>query len=208
MAYVVDDDVSVCRALKLLLNQHGFKVETFTRPAEFLTFKHPRVPSCLVLDVRMPVMSGLALQDVMAERHMTIPIVFITSFGTISKSVRAMKAGAIDFLAKPFMEEKLLGAIEIAITQNKLQIKHDIETEKIKDHINSLSPRELEVFRFVIKGMLNKQIASKRKISIQTVKVHRGHVMKKMQAKTLTDLIHLAQKANTLSPPPSVSLRR
>jgi len=198
IAYVVDDDVSVCRSLRLLLNQHGFRVETFTRATDFLTFKHIKLPSCLVLDVRMPGMSGLALQDIMTDRKLAVPIIFITSFGTISKSVRAIKAGAVDFLAKPFTEEKLLNAIEIAITQNKAHHKQQAEIEKIKDHVDTLSPRELEVFHFVTKGMLNKQIASKRGTSIQTIKVHRGRVMYKMHAKTLTELIHFAQKAGII----------
>jgi FixJ family two-component response regulator len=192
IAYVVDDDVSVCRALKLLLEQHGFRVETFTHATEFLDFKHLKAPSCLVLDVRMPGMSGLALQSVMTNRQLNIPIVFITSFGTISVSVKAMKAGAIDFLPKPFTEKRLLNAIEIAITKSKVQSKKQAEITRIKGDINTLSPRELEVFRFVTQGMLNKQIASKRGTSIQTIKAHRGHVMLKMHAKTLTELIHFA----------------
>jgi FixJ family two-component response regulator len=130
----------------------------------------------------------------MTEKQLNIPIVFITSFGTISVSVKAMKAGAIDFLPKPFTEKRLLNAIEIAITQSKALNKQQAEITKIKGDINTLSPRELEVFRFVTQGMLNKQIASKRGTSIQTVKVHRGHVMFKMHAKTLTELIHFAQK--------------
>lgn len=194
--YVVDDNISICRALKLLLKQHGFRVETFTSAEEFLTFKHPPKPSCLVLDVRMPGgISGLALQKVMIDRQLLIPIVFITSFGTITMSVKAMKAGAIDFLPKPFTEKRLLNAIEIAIVKNKDQIKQKKEKIKIEEHIKTLSPRELEVFHFVVKGMLNKQIASKRGTSIQTIKIHRGHVMYKMQAKNLIELIRFAQKA-------------
>jgi FixJ family two-component response regulator len=192
IAYVVDDDVSVCRALEILLKLHGFRVETFTRATDFLSFKHPKAPSCLVLDVRMPGMSGLALQQAMADRELHIPIIFITSFGTISVSVKAMKAGAIDFLPKPFTEKILLSAIEIGIAKNKIQNKKQAEINKINRDITSLSPRELEVFHFVVKGMLNKQIASKRGTSIQTIKVHRGHVMFKMHAKTLTELIHFA----------------
>ncbi len=202
ITYVVDDDVSVCRALKLLLKQHGFRVETFTRATEFLAFKHLKVPSCLVLDVRMPSMSGIVLQNVMTDRQLNIPIIFITSFGTISMGVRAMKAGAIDFLPKPFTEENLLSAIEIAIVKNKAEIKRQTEIANIKGHINTLSPRELEVFRLVTQGMLNKQIAAKRKITIQTIKIHRSRVMYKMQAKTLTELIHFAQKADNRSPKP------
>jgi FixJ family two-component response regulator len=194
--YVVDDNVSVGKAVKLLLEQSGFRVETFTSAEEFLAFKYLKKPSCLVLDVRMPGgISGLALQEVMIERQLLIPIVFITSFGTITMSVKAMKAGAIDFLSKPFSEKRLLNAIEIAIDKNKIQIKQQAEKAKIEGHINTLSPRELEVFQFVAQGMLNKQIASKRGTSIQTIKVHRGRVMYKMQAKNLIELIHFAHKA-------------
>jgi len=199
--YVVDDDVSVCRALKLLLKQHGFRVETFTSAKEFLAFKYPAQPSCLVLDIRMPEgISGLKLQEVMVERQLLIPIVFITSFGTITMSVKAMKAGAIDFIPKPFTEKRLLNAIEIAIVKNKTQIKEQREKGKIKEHISTLSPRELEVFRFVTQGMLNKQIASKRGTSIQTIKIHRGRVMYKMQARNLIELISFAQKVGITAP--------
>jgi FixJ family two-component response regulator len=198
--YVVDDNVSVCRALKLLLELNGFRVETFACAEEFLVFKYLKRPSCLVLDVRMPGgISGLTLQDVMLDRQLAIPIVFITSFGTVSTSVKAMKAGAIDFLSKPFSEKRLLNAIGIAIVKNKTQMKQQTEITEIKGHVNTLSPRELEVFRFVTQGLLNKQIASKRGTSIQTIKVHRGHVMTKMHAKTLTELIHFAQKAGIFS---------
>jgi FixJ family two-component response regulator len=143
--------------------------------------------------------SGLALQDVMIERQLIIPIVFITSFGTISMSVKAMKAGAIDFLPKPFTEKRLLNAIEIAIAKNKIQNKKQAEIAKIKRDIKTLSPRELEVFNFVAHGMLNKQIALKRGTSIQTIKVHRGRVMFKMHANNLIQLIHFAQKADIIS---------
>ena len=193
--YVVDDDASVCRAVSLLLKLHGFQVETFTRADNFLDFKHPKVPSCLVLHIRLPTINGLALQQVMAKRGMVTPIIFITGHGDIPMSVKAMKAGAIDFLPKPFTEEKLLNAITLAISKSKTQNQKQTEISKIKRRIETLSPRELEVFGFVAQGMLNKQIASKRGTSLQTIKVHRGRVMQKMQAKTVTELIHFAQKA-------------
>ena len=197
--YVVDDDVSMRRALKLLLEQHGFRVETFTRAAEFLAVKHNKVPSCLILDIRMPGMTGLALQEAMAARQVTIPIVFITGHGDIPMSVKAIQGGAIDFLTKPVTEKKLLNAIERAIAKNKIQNKQQAEIGRINRLIKTLSPRELEVFRFVAKGMLNKQIASKRGTALQTIKVHRGRVMQKMQAKTVTELIRFAQKAGITS---------
>ena len=198
--YIVDDDVSVRRALSLLLKSHGFKVETFTRAADFLSFKHFKLPSCLVLDIQLPDMNGLALQDAMATRQLTIPIVFITGHGDIPMSVKGMKAGAIDFLPKPFTKKELLNAIERAIAKNKTQNKEEAEIAKIKQRIKTLSPRELEVFHLVASGMLNKQIAFKRGTALQTIKVHRSRVMHKMQAKTVTELIHFAQKAG-LTPP-------
>src|SRR3989338_775160 len=160
--YVVDDDVSVCRALGLLLRSHGFKVETFTDAAGFLAFKHPKAPSCLVLDIRLPNINGFALQEAMTRRGIATPVIFITGYGDIPMSVKAMKAGAIDFLSKPFTEKKLLNAITLAISRSKIQNKKQDEISRIKRRIKTLSPRELEVFHFVYQGMLNKQIASRR----------------------------------------------
>ncbi|MEK6647494.1 MAG: response regulator [Candidatus Firestonebacteria bacterium] len=197
--YVVDDNVSVCRALSLLLKSHGFKVETFIRAADFLAFKHPNVPSCLVLDIQLPDINGLALQDTMLSRQLAVPIIFITGHGDIPMSVKGMKAGAVDFLPKPFSEKKLLSAITEAILKSTIQIKKLAEISKIKRCIKTLSPREMQVFRFVAKGMLSKQIAFKRKTSLQTIKVHRSRVMQKMHAKTVTELIRFAQKAGITS---------
>jgi FixJ family two-component response regulator len=197
--YIVDDDVSVCRALSLLLKSHGFKVETFMRAADFLAFKHLKLPSCLVLDIQLPDINGLALQEAMAQRKISIPIVFITGHGDIPMSVKGMKAGAIDFLPKPFTKKKLLNAITQAIVKNKVQIKEQAAISKIKRRIRTLSPRELEVFRLVAKGMLSKQIARKRGTALQTIKVHRSRVMQKMQAKTVTELIRFAQKTGITS---------
>ena len=199
LIYVVDDNVSICRALTLLLKSHGFRVEAFMRAADFLAFKHLKLPSCLILDIQLPDINGLALQEAMAARQLTIPIVFITGHGDIPMSVKGMKAGAIDFLPKPFTEKELLDAVTQAIVKNKLQIKEQAEISKIKRRIRTLSPRELEVFRLVAKGMLSKQIARKRGTALQTIKVHRGRVMQKMQAKTVTELIRFAQKAGITS---------
>ncbi len=197
--YVVDDDVSVGRALSLLLKSHGFKVETFTRSASFLAFKHPKVPSCVVLDIRLPDINGLVLQEKMVQQGINIPIIFITGHGDVPKSVKAIKAGAIDFFIKPFTAKKLLDAIALAIVESKAKNKKQAETARIWRNIKTLSPRELEVFRLVVNGMLNKQIAFKRGTALQTIKVHRGRVMQKMQAKTVTELIHFAQKAGITS---------
>jgi FixJ family two-component response regulator len=192
--YIIDDDISVCRALALLLKSHGFRVEVFTRPADFLAFTHPKVSSCLVLDLRLTHTSGLVLQETLTKQGMAIPIVFISGHGDIPKSVKAMKDGAIDFLTKPFTDEDLLEAIGRAVAKDKVINKERAEIEKIWQRIKILSPKELEVFRLVANGMLSKQIAQKRGISLQTIKVHRSRVMQKMQAKTVTELIHFAQK--------------
>lgn len=199
MIYVVDDDVSVGRALALLFKSHGFKVETFTRAAGFLAFKHPKVPSCLVLDISLPDINGLVLQEKMVKQEINIPIIFITGHGDVPKSVKAIKAGAIDFFIKPFSTGKLLDAITFAIIESKAINKKLAETARIWKNIKTLSPKELEVFRMVVNGMLNKQIAFKRGTALQTIKVHRSRVMKKMQAKTVTELIGFAQKVGITS---------
>jgi FixJ family two-component response regulator len=193
--YIVDDNLSVGRALSLLLKSHGYEVEAFTRAADFLAFKRLLLPSCLILDIQLPDMNGLELQEAMELRGIFIPIVFITGHGSIPMSVKGMKAGAIDFLTKPFTKKKLLDAIRQAILKNKIQNKELAEISKIKRRVKTLSPRELEVFRLVARGMLSKQIAKKRGTVLQTIKIHRGRVMQKMQAKTLVELVHFAQKA-------------
>jgi len=197
--YVVDDDDSVRRSLSLLLKVHGFRVESFASGAAFLAFKHPRISSCLLLDVRLPDLNGPVLQDIMVDRELAIPIVFITGHGSIPMGIKAMKKGAVDFLPKPFTEEDLMNAVERAIARSKTQNKDSAEIAQIKKRIATLSPRELEVFHLVAKGMLNKQIARKLGTTLQTIKVHRGRVMHKMQAKTVTELIHFAQKAGAIS---------
>jgi FixJ family two-component response regulator len=197
--YVVDDDASVCRALALLLKAHDFNVEAFTCAADFLAFKHLKVPSCLVLDLRLPNMNGLALQETMTAQGLTIPIIFISGHGDIPKSVKAMKGGAVDFLTKPFTNKELLNAIERAIAKDKIINKEQAEIAKIWRRIKILSPRELEVFRLVANGMLSKQIAFKRGTALQTIKVHRSRVMQKMEARTVTELIHFARKVGLAS---------
>jgi len=197
--YVVDDDVSICRALGLLLKSNGFRVETFTNAQGFLSFKHPKLQSCLILDIRLPNINGFALQALMAQHGIITPIIFITGYGDIPMSVKAMQAGAIDFLPKPFTEKKILHAITLALSKSKVLNKEQTEVLKIKQRMNTLSPRELEVFHFVAQGMMNKNIASKRGTSLQTIKVHRGRVMQKMQAKTATELIDFAKKVGLTS---------
>ena len=199
LIYVVDDNVSICRALTLLLKSHGFKVKTFTHARSFLAYKHPKLPSCLVLDIRLPDIDGLTLQQILTQRGITIPVIFITGHGDIPMSVKTMKAGAVDFLPKPFTKKKLLNAITLAISESTAQNKEEAEIAKIKRRIKTLSPRELEVFILVAKGMMSKNIAFKRGTSLQTIKVHRGRVMQKMQAKTVTELIRFAQKTGIIS---------
>lgn len=194
MIYVVDDDVSVCKALSLLLISHGFKAATFTCAKDFLASKHPKVSSCLVLDIRLPDINGLALQETMVSQQLNIPIVFITGHGDIPMSVKAMKKGAVDFLPKPFTDQELLDAIKRAVAKNKAQNAKQAEIVKIQRRIKTLSPRELEVFHLVAKGMMSKNIAFKRGTSLQTIKIHRSRVMRKMQAKTVTELILMAKK--------------
>lgn len=199
LIYVIDDDDSIRHSLSLLLKAHGFVVESFSRAEDFLDFKHRNVATCLVLDLQLPGINGLALQERMAQQQLDIPIVFITGHGDVPKSVQAIKSGAVDFLLKPFTKNKLLAAIDTAIAKSKVQHKEEATVASIQKRINTLSPRELEVFQFVAQGLMNKQIASKRGITLQTIKVHRGRVMQKMQAKTVTELIQLAQKAGIAS---------
>ncbi|MFH0753363.1 MAG: response regulator [Candidatus Omnitrophota bacterium] len=199
IVYVVDDDVSICRSLTLLLESHGFHVETFSGAIAFLAFKHPRVPSCLLLDVNLPDINGPVLQDTMSAEQLAIPIVFITGHGSIPIGIKAMKQGAVDFLPKPYTETDLLNAVDRAIARSKAQNTDAAEIVQINKRIKTLSPRELEVFHFVAKGMLNKQIAKKRGTALQTIKVHRSRVMNKLQAKTVTELIYFAQKSGIVN---------
>jgi len=200
MVYVVDDDTSICRALSLLLTSCDFTVAAFSRAEDFMSARHANIPSCLVLDVNLPGLNGIALQEMMARQGLQIPIIFVTACGNIPMSVKAMKEGAVDFLPKPFVDTELISAIERAVEKNKLQHVDSAELAEIQRRIKTLSPREYEVFCFVAAGMLNKQIAFKRGTSLQTIKVHRGRVMQKMQAVTVTELIDLARKAGIAIP--------
>ncbi len=196
LIYIVDDDPSICRSLALLLKTYDYAVETFAKAEDFLVFKHPRVKSCLVLDINLPGINGLALQETMIAKKIEIPIVFLTGYGDVPKSVKAIKAGAVDFLLKPFTQEKkFLEAVLAALDKSHVQNKKVATLASIQKRMDTLSPKELEVFYFVAQGLMNKQIASRRGITLQTVKVQRGRVMQKMQAKTVTELIQLAQKA-------------
>lgn len=192
--YIVDDNTSVRKSLERLITSMDFHVETFTSAQEFLRFNRPDIPCCLVLDIRMPGISGLALQEELAIANYTIPIIFITGHGDISMSVRAMKKGAVDFLTKPFDDQDLLDAIHKAVEQDKSTRQEQSEISEIQKSVDSLTSREREVFALVVTGMLNKQIAYTLKISEKTVKVHRARAMQKMHAKSFAHLVRMADK--------------
>lgn len=194
VVFIVDDDVSVREALRNLLRSVGLKVETFGTAQEFLSYRRPDAPGCLVLDVRLPGLSGLDLQRKLAETHFDIPIVFITGHGDIQMSVRAMKAGAVEFLAKPFRDQELLDAVQLCVDRDRAERVQRAETAEARNSYESLSPREREVMGLVVRGLLNKQIAAELGTSEATVKLHRGKVMQKMHAESLADLIKMAQK--------------
>jgi len=192
--FVVDDDTSVRSALKRLIQSLGFKVETFDSAQAFLEQGPHAGLACLVLDVRMPGMSGIELQQQLTKAGLGMPIVFITGHGNIPMSVQAMKAGAVDFIEKPFEDQKLIDAINIAIKKNKKFRTEHAEIKDLQRCVDSLTPREHEVFILVVSGMLNKQIAFDLGMSEKTVKVHRARVMDKMKAKSLADLVRMAEK--------------
>jgi FixJ family two-component response regulator len=192
--FVVDDDESVRTSLATLLDSDGYTVESFVSAAEFLLHAPNVGPACLVLDVRLPGLDGLALQRRLAEKGRIEQIVFITGYGDIPMGVRAMKAGAVDFLAKPFEDQALLDAVAQAIARSAEHWLERREVAQIRDRIATLTPREFEVLRLVISGLLNKQIASELGAALRTIKTHRGRVMHKLGVQSVADLVRLAQK--------------
>ena len=192
--FVVDDDAAVREALRDLIDSVGLRVELFGSAGEFLQRKLPHLPSCLILDIRLPGKSGFDLQRELAEANIGIPIIFITDHGDIPMSVRAMKAGAVEFLAKPFRDQDLLDVIQLALERDRGTRQREAEIATLRDRFESLTPREREVLPWVVSGLLNKQIADAIGTSEATVKVHRSQLMRKMGAKSLADLVRMADK--------------
>jgi FixJ family two-component response regulator len=193
VVYVVDDDAAVRRALTSLLRSVGLRVETFPSAEEFLLFPRPAVPSCLVLDVRLRGRNGMTFQQEIVSSGMHIPVVFMTGHGDIEMSVKAMKAGASDFFAKPFRDQDMLDAIGQALGRDKIRLEFEVAVMQLRASYETLSPREKEVLPYVLGGLLNKQIAFEMNLSEITVKVHRGQVMKKLNARSLPDLVRKAE---------------
>jgi FixJ family two-component response regulator len=194
VVYVVDDDPSVLKSLGRLLRSAGFAVETFGSALEFLDFRRPDAPGCLILDVKMPELNGLELQERLAGRGITFPVIFITGHGTVPMSVQAMKAGAADFLQKPFLDGDLLDVVSRAIATDHRVRREQREMKKLRERLETLTPREVEVLRLVATGMLNKQTAFELGTSEKTIKVHRARVMEKLNAESLADLVRFADK--------------
>ena len=192
VVFIVDDDANVREGLKALLDSVGLRAEVFGSTREFLQHKASDRVSCLVLDVRMPGMSGLDFQAELASTHVDIPVIFLTGHGDIPMTVKAMKAGAVEFFTKPVREQDLLDAINVALERDRARRENDDRLRQLKTRFQSLSDREREVLTLVIAGMLNKQIADEMKLSEVTVKVHRHNLIKKLGAKSVPDLVRMA----------------
>jgi len=194
IVFIVDDDDSVRKALTRLIKSVDLNVETFASADDFLKRESHNGPACLVLDIRMPGLSGLDLQDELVAAGRTLPIIFISAHGSIPLSVRAMKAGAVDFIEKPFEDQSLLDAINHSLKKDRQAKQEQAELKEIQRRVDSLTPREHQIFALVVSGKLNKQIAFELGTTERTIKAHRARVMKKMQASSLADLIRLAEK--------------
>jgi FixJ family two-component response regulator len=198
--FVVDDDISVRESLELMIGCEGWQPETFASAREFLSRPRASVPSCLILDIHLPDLNGLELQKRLADGQLELPIIFITGYGDIPMSVRAMKAGAAEFLAKPFSEEEILGAIRAAIEKSSASLEEVALIRELQRRRATLSKRESEVMALVVSGLLNKQVGGELGISEVTVKAHRGSMMRKMAAGSLADLVMMATKLHQTVP--------
>ena len=196
IVFVVDDDASVRDAVQRLIASVGLRVQTFGSTREFLSSKRPEAPACLVLDVRLPDSSGLELQRDLAQANVHIPIIFITGHADVPMTVRAMKAGAVEFLTKPFRGQELLDAIQQAIAKDRAAWNEREQMSELRGRYESLTPREKEVLKLVTSGLLNKQIGAELGTSELTIKTHRGHVMEKMGAESLADLVKMSERLN------------
>jgi FixJ family two-component response regulator len=200
MVFVVDDDPSMRRSLDSLLRSVGHEVRLYSSAPEFMQASRPDVPGCLVLDVRLPGMSGLAFQQELASAGIALPIIFITGHGDVPMSVRAMKAGAMEFLTKPFDDQVLLDAVHAAIERDRTRRREMAGNASLRSRYESLTERERQVMGHVVSGKPNKRIAAELGLSVVTVKVHRGHVMQKMEAKSVADLVRMADRLGVAAP--------
>jgi FixJ family two-component response regulator len=193
IVFVIDDDASMRKALTSLFRSVGLRADVFGSAPEFLQSKLPDIPSCLVLDIRLPGPSGLDFQNELTKANIHIPIIFVTGHGDIPMTVRAMKGGAVDFLTKPFRDQDMLDAVATAIERDRKRRKDEKVLSQLRSLLASLSPREQEVLALVASGLMNKQIAAEVGLAEITVKIHRGHIMKKMGARSLADLVRMAE---------------